>query len=257
MFPCGAFVNVNKPVGPTSRAVVNHVAKLVKKSLKVGHTGTLDPFASGNVIIALGCATKLIQYLPEGKVYRARVLFGASTDTDDHTGRVLDVRPAASVRRGDVEGHLQTFVGDPVLQKPPLFSALHMGGERAYHMAREGRLALEDIAERPVRIHSCDLVDWPDVESTVAEVQRNDAWFVAGEGQRMRNRGGEMATGPRDPAIDDLLRSGDIQEAVLDISCGRGTYIRSIARDLGYALGAHFFSSSFVSLPCSPLQGSI
>jgi tRNA pseudouridine55 synthase len=140
---------VDKPAGMTSHDVVSAVRRAVGES-RVGHAGTLDPFATGLLVLLLGRGTRLIPYLDaEPKVYDATVRFGAETDTDDATGRVT--REAALPTDAAVDAALAAMVGD-IDQRPPAFSAKQVGGVRAYAAARRGRPL--ELAAVPVRVHS-------------------------------------------------------------------------------------------------------
>ena len=181
------WVVLDKPIGMTSTHAVA-VVKRVYQAKKAGHAGTLDPLASGVLPIALGEATKTVQFVMDGrKAYRFTVRWGVETDTDDAEGRTIatsDVRPDAAV----IGAALPDFTGT-IMQTPPKFSALKIGGERAYDLAREGEEVV--LEPRPVDITRLDLVAMPDADH---------AEFVA--------------------------------------ECGKGTYIRALARDLGRALGS-------------------
>ena len=181
------WVVLDKPVGMTSTYAVSRLKRLFNAK-KAGHAGTLDPLASGLLPIAFGEATKTVPFVQDGaKSYRFRVRWGARTDSDDSEGQVVatsDARPAPP----DIEALLPSFVGT-ILQRPPSFSAIKVGGERAYDRARDGETF--ELASRPITIHALHLLD-----------------------------------ASRD-------------EAVLEAHCGKGTYVRAIARDLGEALGCH------------------
>jgi tRNA pseudouridine55 synthase len=177
---------VDKPRGLTSRAVVDRVVKLVGR-VKVGHAGTLDPLASGVLVVCVGAATRLVedvQRLP--KSYRTVVLLGARSDTLDADGRIEHVEDPRRPSMAEVTAALVPMVGE-VDQQPPGFSALKVQGRRAYDLARAGQAV--ELAPRRVRIDRIEVLryDWPRLE--------------------------------------------------LEIDCGSGTYIRSIARDVGEALG--------------------
>jgi tRNA pseudouridine55 synthase len=179
---------VDKAPGWTSHDVV---AKLrgVYGQKRVGHAGTLDPDATGVLLVGLGRATRLLRYLQEaGKEYRGRVVFGVATDTLDAAGAVLE-RTEMTVGRTQLDAAARAFVGD-IEQIPPMVSALKVGGRRLYEMARAG----EEIerAARPVHI-------------------------------------GEL--------VVEELEPGAYPEATIRVSCSTGTYIRTLAADLGTALG--------------------
>jgi tRNA pseudouridine55 synthase len=183
--PCGV-LNLNKPAGLTSRDVVNRVSRPLRGT-KVGHAGTLDPLASGVLVVCVGPATRLIEYVQRlPKTYRTVVRLGARSDTLDADGRVVEVADATVPAEAAVRSALAGQVGT-ILQEPPQFSALKVEGRRAYDLARAGREV--ELAARPVTIHRIEVLGY--------------AW----------------------PRLE------------LEIECGGGTYIRSIARDVGEALG--------------------
>jgi tRNA pseudouridine55 synthase len=146
----------NKPAGPTSHDVVALVRRLAATK-RVGHGGTLDPFASGVLPLFLGRATKVVEYhLGDGKGYRATVCFGASSTTDDLEGDLTPTEGAAPSRDA-VESALPAFLGE-IAQRPPAYSAIKVAGRRAYAMARAGETV--ELAERQVTIGSLDLLAW-------------------------------------------------------------------------------------------------
>ncbi len=180
------FVILDKKAGFTSFQSAAFLRKLYNEK-KIGHTGTLDPMATGVLPMALGRATRLIEFLPESdKAYIARVKLGLVTDTLDITGEVLETRPVSATEQ-DLLALLPRFTGD-IMQVPPMYSALRVNGQRLYQLARKGREIERDA--RPVTIRSLT--------------------FTA----RM---------GP--------------DEYELAVECSKGTYIRSLAADLGAALG--------------------
>lgn len=133
----------------------------------VGHTGTLDPFATGLLVVLVGRATRLARFLGDGpKEYRATVRFGSATDTDDGTGKVIrEMRPPEWPARAAVAASMQAMVGRHP-QRPPAYSAKHVAGERSHAMAREGRAV--DLAPVEVMVHALELTTWspPDLELT-------------------------------------------------------------------------------------------
>ncbi len=147
---------VAKPAGPTSHDVVALVRRLAA-TRRVGHGGTLDPFASGVLPIFLGHATRVVEYhLADRKAYRATVCFGATSTTDDLEGELTPVdAPAPS--RAVVETALSAFSG-PISQRPPAYSAIKVGGRRAYALARAGETVT--LAAREVTIHALAIVSW-------------------------------------------------------------------------------------------------
>ncbi len=150
------FFVVDKPPGLTSHDVVA-VIRAVTGFKKVGHTGTLDPFATGVLPIAVEGATKFIQYLDESvKIYDATVELGRATDTGDPTGTVSAEAPVPPLRRAEVERVLASFIG-PRMQVPPKYSAVKLGGRPLYSYARQG-VAVE-VSARPIVIEGMDLLE--------------------------------------------------------------------------------------------------
>jgi len=181
---------VDKPIGPTSHDVVGLVRRLAA-TRRVGHGGTLDPFASGVLPVFLGKGTRVVEFhMADQKAYRATVCFGASSATDDIEGE-MTVAEGPAPSRAAVEAALPGFIGT-IRQRPPAYSAIKVAGRRAYAMARAGEPV--ELAEREVTIVAVDLVSWDD-----SDTQR--------------------------------------PIAILDVTCGAGTYMRALARDLGERLG--------------------
>src|SRR6478609_8595298 len=146
-------VVVDKPAGFTSHDVVAKLRKAYGQR-KVGHAGTLDPDATGVLLVGLGRATRLLRYLSEaGKAYEGRIVFGIATSTLDAAGEVLDQRPMP-ITRDDVEGELPRFLGD-IEQLPPMVSAVKVGGRRLHELARAGEEV--ERAPRPVTIRRIDV----------------------------------------------------------------------------------------------------
>jgi tRNA pseudouridine55 synthase len=179
------WVVLNKPYDMTSTQAVGKVRWLYGAA-KAGHAGTLDPLATGILPIALGEATKAVPQVQDGtKVYRFAIKWGSATTTDDAEGSVIatsDVRPD----RAALEAALPQFTGT-ILQRPPIFSALKIEGERAYDLARAG----EAVELQPRQI---------DVDAI------------------------------------KLIEHGS-EQTVLEVTCGKGTYVRALARDIAEALG--------------------
>jgi tRNA pseudouridine55 synthase len=179
-------VVVDKPLGWSSMTVIRKVRRAAGTK-RVGHAGTLDPLATGVVVVCMGKATKLVERLMgQTKVYVATVDLSAFSDTDDREGVITPVEVKEPPVLDRVTEVLKGFVGE-VMQTPPVFSAIHVGGQRAYDLARKGKEV--KMAPRQVRIDSVVLVKY--------------AW----------------------------------PELIIEVTCGKGTYIRSLARDIGKALG--------------------
>ena len=177
---------LDKPVGLSSNAALGR-AKRVLGLRKAGHTGTLDPLASGLLVLCFGEATKVAGFLLDSdKTYLAEVFLGATTETDDAEGEIVRRRPVPVLDDDRIESALARFRG-PIEQVPPMYSALKQGGERLYRLARRGEVV--ERPPRPVVIHELQL--------------------QSRQGERLR----------------------------LAVRCSKGAYIRSLARDLGEALG--------------------
>jgi tRNA pseudouridine55 synthase len=160
---------VAKPAGPTSHDVVALVRRLAL-TRRIGHGGTLDPFASGVLPLFLGQATRLVEYhLGDEKAYRATMCFGATSTTDDLDGELTPADGPAPSEAAVVAG-LAGFLG-PQLQQPPPYSAVQIGGRRAYKIARSGEIP--ELSPRTVTIHQLDLVAWDDTDPSrpIAEVE--------------------------------------------------------------------------------------
>ncbi|HNX26729.1 MAG TPA: tRNA pseudouridine(55) synthase TruB [Phycisphaerae bacterium] len=191
------FISINKPQGPTSFDIVAGVRRMLSRKTKVGHTGTLDPFARGVLVVCVNKATRLANYVQRSnKRYRAEITLGRVSDTDDVEGNITDFQTSQPLIPPDesaVRNVLCEFTGQ-IMQIPPAHSAVHVGGQRAYVLARQG--AEFEIAPRPVVIHEIKLLSysWPIL--TVA------------------------------------------------VYCGSGTYIRSLARDIGCRLNVGGYCSA-------------
>lgn len=160
-------LNLNKPIGPTSHDMVARIRRITGEK-RIGHTGTLDPDASGVMVICLGQATRIVEYLTEWKkCYRAVAVFGTETDTEDASGNVTNTQDCSHLTQSDIEAVLHTFTGD-IMQIPPMMSAVHHNGKRLYELARAGEIV--ERQPRPVTIHSIKLLDFhkdDDVRATL------------------------------------------------------------------------------------------
>jgi tRNA pseudouridine55 synthase len=169
---------VAKPSGPTSHDVVGLVRRL-SSTRRVGHGGTLDPFAAGVLPVFLGRATRLVEYhLGSNKHYRATICFGATSTTDDIDGDRTPVE-GPPVTRAATEAAMAAMVGR-LRQVPPAYSAVQVGGRRAYQMARAGETV--ELPEREVDVHQFDLLEWDDSDPTrpvaVADVECSAGTYV-------------------------------------------------------------------------------
>ena len=193
---------IDKPEGLSSFDVVRRVRRALRER-KVGHLGTLDPFATGLLPLCLGEATKLVPYLlPEAKTYRAAIMLGAATDTQDLTGRVVS-RTETWPSPEQVYQAAARFVGE-IQQVPPMHSALHYQGERLYKLARRGETV--DLPPRPVTIYRLE----------VEEV--------------------------------------DLPRVTITVRCSQGTYIRTLAADLGAVLGCGGHLTALRRLEVGPFK---
>jgi tRNA pseudouridine55 synthase len=180
--PLDGWLIIDKPTGLGSTDVVN-IVKRAYDAQKAGHGGTLDPLATGLLPVAFGAATKTVPYVMDGtKTYRFTLRFGEARDTDDADGTVTattEARPTDDA----IRAALPAFTGD-IMQVPPVYSAIKVGGERAYDLARDGQaVALE---ARPARVDRFDLVERPDADHAVFEV-------ASGKGVYMRSLARDLA----------------------------------------------------------------
>ncbi|NMC80139.1 MAG: tRNA pseudouridine(55) synthase TruB [Chloroflexi bacterium] len=177
---------VDKPVGLTSHDVV----QIVRKGTNIrraGHTGTLDPRASGVLVILIGPAVRLSEYVSASdKRYQAIIRLGASTDTYDSEGQITSTAPVEDITEEQFQNVLSQFVGE-IEQVPPPYSAVKIKGKKAYEMAREGEEV--ELMPRTIQVYNLELLEWAP------------------------------------------------PEAVIDVYCSSGTYVRSLAHDVGIALG--------------------
>ncbi len=181
------FVVIDKPAGLTSHDCVNRLRK-VFGIRKVGHSGTLDPSVTGVLPIAIGDATRLISYLQGSKAYKGIIQLGATTNTDDLQGEIIESRIWPLISKNNLNNLLDNFRGE-ILQRPPIFSSVHLEGERAYKKARRGEKF--DLSPKKITINKLNLISWA------------------------QNKG----------------------ELVIEVDCSTGTYIRSLARDIGDKIG--------------------
>jgi tRNA pseudouridine55 synthase len=183
---CDGIILIDKEEGMTSFDVVKAIRRLLTVK-KVGHAGTLDPFATGLLIVLLGQGTKLSNYLVAGdKVYQATMRLGVETDTQDLTGGVVKRCSVPEFEPEFIKKVAHKFVGE-IEQVPPLFSAVNYRGKRAYELARKG--IKMDLQKRRVEVHSLEIT------------------------------------------------SIDLPDVTMKVTCSRGTYVRSLAADLGRELG--------------------
>jgi tRNA pseudouridine55 synthase len=209
-FQEGAFIYINKPYRMSSFGALAHIRYVVSKRLhvkrvKMGHAGTLDPLATGVLILCTGKATKRIEELQlQSKEYTATLPLGATTPSYDMEHPVDQTYPTAHITREMIERVLAGFVGD-IQQVPPEYSACKIGGDRAYELMRKGRDV--ELAAKTIHIDSVDVLDF-------------------------------------NPTTMQLS---------IRVVCGKGTYIRSLARDIGRALD----SGAYLTALCRTRVGDV
>ena len=209
-FQEGAFIYINKPYRMSSFGALAHIRYVLSKRLKVkrvkmGHAGTLDPLATGVLILCTGKATKQIEKLQlHSKEYTATLQLGATTPSFDKEHTVDYTYPTRHITRELILSVLPQFVGD-IMQRPPLFSACMVAGDRAYELARKG--VDMELAAKPIHIDEIEL--------------------TAFDAEKM--------------------------QMSIRVACGKGTYIRSLTRDIGTALG----SGAFLTALCRTRLGDV
>ena len=209
-FQEGAYIYINKPYRMSSFGALAHIRYVLSKRLRVkrvkmGHAGTLDPLATGVLILCTGKATKQIESLQlQSKEYTATLQLGATTPSYDMEHPVDQTYPTAHITRELIEKTLPQFVGE-IMQRPPLFSACKVAGDRAFELARKGMDV--ELAAKPIRIDVIELTAF-------------------------------------DP---------ETMQMSIRVACGKGTYIRSLARDIGEALG----SGAYLTALCRTRVGDV
>ncbi len=178
-------LNINKVMDWTSHDIVAKVRNILRIK-KIGHTGTLDPIATGVLLLCIGKATKIIRFLPDDKVYKTKICLGTETETYDRAGEIVAEKPLNSISEERIREILPEFMGT-IKQIPPIYSAIKVKGKALYSLARKGESV--DVPSRTVHISSI------------------------------------------------TLESVDLPMITLRVACSAGTYIRSLAHDLGQKLG--------------------
>jgi tRNA pseudouridine55 synthase len=192
-------LNLCKPAGITSRDVVNRVQRLVKPH-KVGHAGTLDPLASGVLVVCLGPATRLIEYLQRmPKRYLATFLLGRQSDTEDIEGLVVELPNSPAPIEAQIRAALPSFLGH-IQQLPPAYSALKVEGKRAYNLARQGEIP--DLKPRPIEVHTIDLIEYAYPQLTLD--------IRCGSGTYVRSLGRDIARALGTEAVMSALTRTEI-----------------------------------------------
>lgn len=190
------FLNINKSPGITSYDVIRVLKKFLPRKVKIGHTGTLDPMATGVLPIAIGQATRIIPYIENDiKTYRAAMTLGGTSTTQDAWGEIAWGN--ASIAPERLNEVIFSFLGD-IEQIPPMYSAVHHQGKRLYHLAREGI----EVERKPRQAHIYSI------------------------------------------KILNVERQHDYPVVELEVTCSRGTYIRTLCHDIGKALGSGAFLSA-------------
>lgn len=193
-------LNINKPAGWTSRGVVNRVERLVRPA-KAGHAGTLDPLATGVLVVCLGPATRLISYVQQlPKTYQATFLLGRSSPSDDVETEIVELAAAAEPSLGDILAVLPQFLGTTE-QLPPAYSALKVKGQRAYKLARQGQAV--ELKPRPVHIYELAVEEYHYPELKLS--------MRCGSGTYVRSVGRDLA---------ELLRTGAVMSALTRTAIG-------------------------------------
>ncbi|NTY01781.1 tRNA pseudouridine(55) synthase TruB [Deinococcus sp. JMULE3] len=216
-------IAVDKPLNLTSHDVVNR-ARRARGTKRVGHTGTLDPLATGVLVLCVDDSTKVVQFMEaDSKDYLAWISLGAGTPTLDAEGPVEEVAEVPTLDAARVQELLNTFTG-PQAQVPPQYSAIQVGGQRAYAVARAGGTL--DLPARNVVIHSLNLLGvYPSVDAAPRTFDPQH-WTPV---DASTTGNGHTFTLP--PAL------GEYPTLLVRASVGSGTYLRSLARDVGAALG--------------------
>ena len=196
------FLPINKPPNSTSAQVVARVKKVTKVK-KVGHAGTLDPSATGVLVVAFNRCTRLFPFLLSRKIYRAKICLGITTDTLDAQGKVKTEKEVPKISRSEISAYLKKFQGK-ILQQPPLVSALHYKGKRLYQLARQGQQP--EIPSRIVNIYKIDFLEYT------------------------------------------------LPYFEIVVTCSPGTYIRTLADDLGKAIGCGAHLYALERLACSGFE---
>lgn len=222
--PLNGWLNLYKPLGMTSNQALGALKRIIRPQ-KIGHAGTLDPLADGVLPIALGEATKTVAYMMDAvKRYQFTITFGESRSTEDAEGEVTatsDHRPTLM----EIEAVLPEFVGY-IEQTPPAFSAIKINGARAYDLARAGEQV--EMKSRQVRVDGLSLLPS----------------FLGEGGVGLASGAGDCSQPP--PSLP--LEGGGMQTITLIVTCGKGTYVRSLGRDIALRLGTVGYISRLTRL---------
>lgn len=218
------FLNLNKPAGLTSHDCVSRIRRLLRIK-RVGHGGTLDPAATGVLPIAIGKATRLLQYMRQDKAYRATVRLGVTTTTDDLEGEIVTREPVSELTLERVEATLPQFIGK-IQQVPPAYSAIQVRGKRLYNLARAGEMV--EVPAREVEVRKIEVLDWrngefPEIDLAIACGPGTYIRAIARDLGAILNTGGTLASLTRTESsgfnLADSLTFDD-----LETECDRGSF---------------------------------
>lgn len=229
------FINILKPPGMTSHDVVNFIRRLLGVK-KVGHTGTLDPGVAGVLLVCIGKATRLIEYLDNTKKYRAEITFGATSSSGDPSGKIEESGVPCQLSREKVDNILSLFKGD-INQIPPMTSAVHHKGKKLYELARQG-IEVERQSRRVV-INSLEITKWYDGDrpralldiccsaGTYIRTLCQDIGAQLGCGAYMSFL---LRTGVGDNAIEDSITL----EELVALNASGANFFKSIEETMGF-----------------------
>lgn len=230
----GIVIPIDKPRQWTSFQAVNKIKAVVRntyglKKFKIGHAGTLDPLATGLLLVCIGKATKTIPQLQDGdKVYTGTLVFGATTPCYDLERPVDQYYPYEHITLASLQAAAQQFTGT-ILQVPPMFSAVKIAGQRAYEYARTDDPTVT-IQPKPVNVYSFEITAFRPGSQNTPITQSTPITQNTPSKNLYNHPLGEVPI--------------HLPQADFRIHCGKGTYIRSLARDLGLALGSGAFLSA-------------
>lgn len=246
-YPDGIVIPVDKPYRWTSADVVRKIKFQLQKyfglkKLKVGHAGTLDPLATGLLIVCVGKATKIAEELQaHSKEYIATIEFGATTSSFDMEQLPDKFYPFEHIDREAVLRILPDFIGEQE-QVPPIFSAKSIGGLKAYEYARAGEPV--ELSKSLININDIQLLDFKMGAESIISHFNTDRQNL------------ELVKSPHNYHTSTTVSEGNRPNATLLIKCSKGTYIRSLARDLGFALGSGGYLTSLRRTASGPFRCS-
>jgi len=244
-YPGGIVIPVDKPYRWTSADVVRKLKFQLQKyyglkKMKVGHAGTLDPLATGLLIVCAGKATRIAEELQaHEKEYIATVEFGATTSSFDLEQPVDNLYPFDHITRDSVERILPDFIGEQE-QVPPMFSAKSIGGLKAYEYARAGEPV--ELSKSLITIFDIELLDFKIGSDSIISGFNTEKQDLA------------LVRTPHNYHVSTAASEGGRPNATIRIKCSKGTYIRSLARDLGYALESGGYLTSLRRTASGPFR---